>query len=1252
MAELRWTASQLDAIRATGASVLVSAGAGSGKTAVLAERCAHLVADAQPPCPVDRLLVVTFTDAAATQMRQRIADALRARLAASPTNWRLQQQLALLDTAWISTIHSFCRRVLNRYFAQADLDPLAPVMDANDASLLRQETARRTFDEFAERQDLAGEAFHALLAHYGGPSEDRLVSSVLAVDAFLTSVPDPQGWSAACLERFAASASGSLPSFWLTQLAETLTAEMAQQRSVVAGHLAAMKQAPGDLAKPIECLEAYHGELHGWRAALAGSPEAETIDRICRDSIATYEFPKPPNLVKKTLDLLSEEQRMAITAAVKTVRDVRDMFVKRLQKTYGRFSTTDWANGIARTRDHVTTFLKLVSEVHKSYQEAKRDLGVVDFADLERFTLDLLRKGTGGVAEQLRDKFVHVLVDEFQDVNQVQAEILRLVSREPRTPASGNLFAVGDVKQCIYRFRLAEPRLFLNRQGSFARGAGGKLVDLVDNFRSSNLVIDAINAIFHRLMSPDLGGVDYDEHAELAYPKTKIKEQASHPVCELHLLDAVSATAGADEAEGGDETDDRAAPGAFDWEQIEREAYVVADRIKALAADGTPYRDIVVLLRTFQANAGLFVRTLSRLGVPVFADVSGGFFQAVEVQDILSLLAVLDNQQQDIPLAAVLRSPLFGEALPDSQLAEIAVAGRKIQPAEPFHAAVRSYARGGSDDTLRSRLTAILDRLSRWRQRIRRRPLADVLWEIYEESGYLAYVAGQREGQQRQANLLQLHEYARGFDAFKRQGLYRFLRFIDGLRDSGQDLEAGSLVSPTADVVRVMTIHRSKGLEFPVVIVADLGKRFNLRDARGSILFDRQLGVAFEAVDLDRRIRYPTLPHYLVSQAATAESLAEEMRVLYVALTRARRRLILVGTAPLDGLEADRERYACQVGPLPLLDRQTAGSMLTWLRKAICCQPAGIVALPGDTATKECLLVVQTHDAERMKSWTLDPAQRTGVLECLQRCARADPLPAPAADALRGEAVEKITRRLTTPYPAAALTRVPAVVAASVLKRRWDTRQDEEEPAAAWTSVGSHHFGSPSYHRILRRPDFLGEVRPADPTAVGTWTHQFLQRLDLRRPCDVRDVQAQAQAFVQTGVLLPAQAADINVENISWFMQTDLGRRLRAEKSRLLREWPFILGVDPTRYDASARARVPQDFMLVRGIIDCLFDAGDGWEVLDYKTDAVSGEQLAIRAAEYRGQLQIYAAAVEATWRRTVARRWLVFLSARQTVEV
>ena len=653
--------------------------------------------------------------------------------------------------------------------------------------------------------------------------------------------------------------------------------------------------------------------------------------------------------------------------------------------------------------------------------------------------------------------------------------------------------------------------------------------------------------------------------------------------------------------------------------------------------------NIVILMRSLQIHTGLLVRTLSRLDVPAFADIAGGLFDSLEVSDVLSLLSLLDNEQQDIPLATVLRSPLFGTPMTDSQLVKIRTSTR-VEHGSLFHTVVRHYAEHGADTTLRKQLCAIFERLRHWRTQIRRRPLADVLWEIYEESGYLAYVSGLREGAQRRANLLQLHEYARAFGTFQRQGLYRFLRFLDGIRETGESLETSAVAAPSGDVVRIMTIHRSKGLEFPAVILGELGKRFNLSDAQGSILFDRELGLGLEAVDVQRRIIYPTLPHRLASLSATTESLAEELRILYVALTRAKEKLILVGTGKLP----ERSPSTLEKrGPLPLLDRMSSAGMLDWVAKAVTAQPADRVAWPEDKdERRKALFSVDHYTTAEMRSWTIESEPPKKTVDKLNRLARMEPVKIPLKAASSDLIVDKVTRRLTTTYPAETLTKVPAVVAASLLKRRWNAIEDELEPTARFTATKQNVHGV-----RFKTPDFLGIGREHEPTHVGTWTHEFLQRLDLTRPCNVSDLKNQLGGLVRYGVLTDREAKAIDLDSIAWFFDMELGRKVRSDTTRVLREWPFTFGVDPTRYAPDAIAKSRHDVMLVRGIIDVLFDTGEGWEVLDYKTDQVADEDLKQRANLYTGQLQIYSAAVEATWHRRPRRNWLVFLSARRIME-
>jgi ATP-dependent helicase/nuclease subunit A len=1237
------TDAQNAAIHEAGRSVVVSAGAGSGKTAVLAERCAFLVAGHDPPCDVKELLVVTFTEAAAAQMRLRIEESLRRQLSRAGGGRRLEEQIALLDTASISTIHAFCRRVLNRYFTAADLDPQAPLLDEHEAQILRRETAHAALDRLAARDDREGRAVLDLLAAYAGTREDWLLEIVLDVDAFLTSVTDPAAWIAACLERMETPSGGALPGFWSDRFFASLSGELNEQLRTVEAALREIGQRSHPLSQGFEaCVGEYGRAVSGWLKKLGDDPAGQVLESACKE-IGEYKFPGiPPRPRNRSQWPLNEQDALERSKLI--AEDIREvLFKSRLQGGFGRFTIAGAAEGIVRTRGHLGTLVSLVTAVRKEFQAAKRELGVVDFGDLERMTLDLLRDDSTGAAARLRDQYRYVLVDEFQDVNPVQAEILRRISREDDPTRPANLFTVGDVKQSIYRFRLAEPRLFLDRQEKFSTPDDrGARVDLLENFRSTTGVIDAVNAIFERLMAPDLGGIAYDAHARLK-AQSSPPENPAGPAMELHLLDGLG-RASENEEGGGDEHDDA---GAADWEQIEREAYVIAERIREKRAAGRAYREMVILLRSMQPRAGLLVRTLARLGVPVFADAAGALFESLEAMDVMAVLSLLDNLQQDIPLATLLRGPLMGPPLTDDELGEIVASARAVDPSVPFHVAAARYAEAGRRDELARRLRQVYERLDAWRRRVRRRPLADVLSEIYEESGYLAFVSGLREGPQRRANLLRLHEYARQFGAFHRQGLHRFLRFLEALQQTEQDLEPGSVSSASQDAVRVMTIHRSKGLEFPVVIVGELGKRINFADARGNVLYDRTLGLAMQAVDLDRRITWPTIPHRLVAQAARNECLAEELRVLYVALTRAREELIGVGTGDLAALDAARRRWPGHAGPLPLLQRQSATSVLDWVVAAMGCQAEGTVAF-DEPPSPRSIFSIRTYRAADMTTWVMDrPLSRQGQW-LRDRLASLQAVPSQTVPGVAAATAEAVRRRLTTPYSAASLTRVPSVAAASVLKRRWNEMGDDEEPLgpavstpAAGAAARSYHFAPPGFSRAI-----------ADPTQRGTWTHEFLERVDLARPCDEKDLREQADRQVADGRLDAGQAGQIDLSAIAWFFSTELGRRLRLRSRRVLREWPFVLGVDPRRYDAAARPMHEDDVMLVRGMIDCLFDTGDGWEVLDYKTDAVSGEALKQRAGEYRGQVEIYAAAVEACWKTPVAGRWLVFLSARSVVNL
>lgn len=1286
MSAIRWTPSQRAAIETVGANVLVSAGAGSGKTAVLAERCARLMSDDVTRCGVERFLVVTFTDAAAAEMRERIGLALRARLERDPGNRWLARQLALLDTAAISTLHSFCRRTLNRHFAAVDLEPQAPLLDENESAMLRREAAKQALDELATAEGTQGEAVLEFLGAYGSAGDRRLLDAVERLNAFLASVPDPDAWCAEALARYEANGAA-----WQREWLAALQAELAEQSAVVREQVARLRaarpHAEAVVDKLLEWIEPYDRALEAWRRTVSGQAMANAAvqkESIAQETalndligeISSFKFGRLD--FKRWCKGLAEE-------AVAELEPVRDellsikerCFAGWLRRGFGGLSWSLAKTSLARIAPHIQTLLAIAARAREEYAGAKRQLAAIDFADLERHMLKLLGDESAGVARRLRDRFEHVLVDEFQDINPVQAEIIRLVSREDDAGRPGNLFCVGDVKQSIYRFRLAEPRLFMRRAEAYGSGADGRgqRVDLVENFRSRPAVLEAINAVFDKIMAKDLGEIDYDDRARLKPGLVESAGAENVTPVELHLLEALRRGEGSDEPAGVesggdagvDDDSDASHSGseAEDWLQIEREAYAISDRIASLAAEGVRYGDIVVLLRSLQPRAGALVRMLARRGIPVRSESDRGLLEALEVRDVLAFLALLDNAQQDIPLAAVMRGPLLGEPFSDDDLALIRAASRD----GPFHECVVRYAEQGADPGRAGRVAQFLQAVQSWRDRARQATTADLVWRLLDETGYFAYVSGLRDGAQRRANLVGLHDLARQFGAFQRQGLRRFLEFIAAMKDSDRDLARGSVSAGDEDAVHVMSIHRSKGLEFPVVIVGELGKRINFSDSREAVLMDRRLGLALKAVDLEEYITYPTIAHKLTTRSLKEEALAEELRVLYVAMTRAKQRLILVGSGDISSIDGLRRRYAGAPGALPLIERRSASTMLDWVLPAICAQPEdrvrfgataadGCDAAPGSAAGPLNLFEVVTYSSDAMGDWKLDAPIHAASTKLLETAAAMAALPAPAVTAadeaaqMAQDVLASVRRRLATPYAFEPLTRVPAVAAASLLKRRWETREDPQEPTAAWRAMES------AAGRALPRPRFAQSTREPDATHRGTLTHEFLQRLDLTRPCDASDLRGQLDAMIHAGVVNADDAKQIDLDGVAWFFATDLGRRMRRRDARVKREWPFVMSAPAWRFDPElARdekegASADEDRMLVRGIMDCCFDAGEGWEIVDYKTDAVSGEALRERAAFYRGQLAIYAEALEATFPGCATRAWLVFLSPREIIAV
>jgi ATP-dependent helicase/nuclease subunit A len=1283
MSSRPFTPAQDSAVRETGRSLLISAAAGSGKTTVLAERCARLICEPVDgePCEAADLLVVTFTDAAAAEMRERIHKALRTRLDDAPPARRqhVEEQLALLPAAPISTIHSFCGDLIRRWFTAAKIDPRADILDADEARLLQYETLEAVFDDlYGSRADEALR-FQRLVEEDFNGSDTALVELVLRVHEFFRSLPDADTWLDRVGNRLVAADPDRLAREVHELRNRRLADELAMQHEWVSAFMEGWSPEQVDICGQLQQLATYCDALREWEAQLAEAATPEAVDRVCAAINAfTVCLPRGGSRSRPRLD----EPRLA-RAKEAYERVQKSLLPGRLKDRCARFTFAGYLDGQQRVATKQQTLAQIVSRFAARYADAKRTDNVLDFSDLEHFAYRILsdesdRTRPSDVARRCHERYRYVLVDEFQDINPVQEAILRLVSRETDDERKDNLFAVGDVKQCIYAFRLAEPKLFLTRADRFRDGDEGLLIPLRENFRSRPGVLNAVNALFERCMTKAFAHVDYDADAALRpgrkYPSSSDEPAFADTPVELHLLETPPRTRTAAGEEGSEGAEDaESADSALDWHRAEREAYLIAQRIRDFmgllpgsrrrvvyesskdAPDGfvareIQYRDIVILLRAPTRKADRIAEVLQQMDIPVHADVRSGYFDTAELRDMLALLQLLDNGRQDIPLAAVLRSPLAAPGpFSASDLAKIRACARGV----PFHTAAMQCARDGPDTDLRDRLAEFHARIERFRVAARRRSLADVIWEIYEETGYLAYVGGLPHGRQRRANLIGLHDRARQFGTFRRQGLRRFLRFVEQLQEQEADLATPSAASEADDVVRVLSVHQSKGLEFPVVFVTDLGARFNLADANRSVVMHREAGIGMKVVDPQRNITYPSLAYQAVVDAVRRDTLAEELRILYVAMTRAKEHLVLVGTAGaarIAGAVESLQRGAS--GAIDLLTLTTASSALDWVIAAVSRLPTEAVLAcgAGDAARRDTkgIFAVWRHDLDALREWRLPEEVFAARREELARIAALAPLPGNEPVDIEDDEVRRVIERIEYHYGPLAMTTVPARQTVTELKRQFDPFTESEERAEALA------IGEPAALRLTphQLPVLKGGQGGVESRAAerGTMTHRFLQRLDLAAANDERSIRDQFAAFQESG-RLPANAEDlVDVSAVAWFLGSELGRRLRAAANQVRREVTFVARIQPTLWDATLEPHDAKDVILVRGMIDALLPTPDGIEIIDYKTDAVTADQVADRAARYDVQVDMYARAAADIWRRPVTARWLVFLSARQIV--
>ncbi|MDD9147308.1 helicase-exonuclease AddAB subunit AddA [Sporolactobacillus sp. CQH2019] len=1218
----RWTDRQWQAINECGHDVLVAAAAGSGKTAVLVERIIRKITDRRRRVNIDDLLVVTFTKAAAAEMRERIGRALEKELAEHPEDLFLRRQRTLLSKASIMTLHAFCMSVVKKYYYFLDLDPGFRLLDETEAALLREEV----LDDVLEKRYASDDpAFYRLADQYSGDrSDDALRRLIVRLYDFSRSNPWPDQWLDRMVKAYRLGSDVSIDDFeWIGDLKKALN------RYVLSG-IAALEEARhlcDETGGPAVYAGALDKDIAALRALAAQTGASwETL----RFSFLNIVFGKMPACKGRDVDAGLRDQ----------VKKIRDKVKKRIADLQQQWFARSPQESIQDMRDmapSVALLRALVQDFSALFKKEKRRRGLLDFSDLEHECLAVLRREGSSpdneqpslVAEQYRARFEEVLVDEYQDTNRVQESIIQLITKDGGQ--GGNLFMVGDVKQSIYGFRLAEPGLFTEKYRQFSDpAADGIKIDLSSNFRSRPEVIDGTNFLFRQVMDEATGGTDYDANAELrcgaSYPS------GERPV-DLELIDR----ADRGENDGTDQDDPDA---------TELEAAAIADRIRAMIGDGSGpafqvydrsagqmravrYRDIAILMRSANTSAAVMKDVLGQYGVPSYAELSKGYFDTVEVSVMLSVLQIIDNPYQDIPLASVLRSPIVG--LDGDALARIRMADR----AGAYYTAVKRYIRENGD-SLADTLAGFLKKLSAWKSRSVSRPVSELIWQIYRDTGYYDYVGGLTGGTQRQANLKAFYDRAEQYEKTSFRGLFRFLRFIARMRENGGDLGEARALSEQEDVVRIMTIHKSKGLEFPIVFVAGLNKKFNLKDTAAPALLHKTLGFGSLWIDPDQRQSVPTLLFLAIRERMKADAVAEEMRILYVAVTRAREKLILVSSVPDAKKKVHQWAAAlhCRDWLLPEYIRGAVSSFLDWIGPCVIRHQSAEAlhelagGIPDRTAVsrdRSSWTVSMIAGVRMAADQAAERREDRDRLEHLRQWQKVEP---------HSDKDEEIGRRLGWTYPQRQATIYMAKQTVTEIRSQqeyFSEGQDDRLLADRFREIGGE------------RPHFLqkGDLSPAER---GTALHILMQHFDLKRSADEQGIRIQELELVEKEILTPEQADSLDNAAVARFFLSPIGSKMK-NADQVIRECPFSLVLDADQvYPSWGPDRKGEEQVLVQGVIDCIIEEEGELTLLDYKTDRLSPrfpeEKLAREELKrrYHVQLDLYRRAIEKIWRRPVAR--------------
>jgi len=1191
MANVSWTDQQRKVLEHRGGSLLVSAAAGSGKTAVLVERLIRRICDATDGADIDSFLIVTFTSAAAAEMKTKIYAAISERLSQDPSNRRLRRQLTMLPNAQINTVHAFCQSLLREHFESLSLSPDFRIADEFETNALKETVLNTLIEEAYSDGDPAFLRFVDVLS--AARNDRRMVSVVTETYEKLRSHPFPQKWAAQQLTELerACHSDPAETVFGKTILTHALNTLQPLKTS----YRSAMEQIQDDPALSKGYLPAFEADLAAMEQLDIQLHSGSWDDIVSYLTMITFVDLKPVrNCDKQTKE------------ALKALRETWKKLVVSLQDKYFTVTAAEAQEDFRITFPLARTLFDLVERFETAYSEAKRRKNILDFSDLEHFTVDLLVKESANgtvtpteLAHTLSQRYTEVMVDEYQDTNEVQDSIFKAISKH-----ESNLFMVGDIKQSIYRFRLADPMIFRSKYASYAEDAAEgqpRKIILSKNFRSRPEVLDSVNFIFKSVMSDELGDLNYT-------PTEYLYHGAPYPETQTDLSTEFLFV------ETGD-SDESAA---------KLEAEQVARRIRCMIENGdlitdsrtktlrpVTYGDVVILLRSQTAKSVVYANALSALGIPCRSEASEPLLDTIECSTAISFLTVIDNAANDLALVSVMRSPMY--RFTTDELASIRAASKDSSYPE----AVSRYAANGEMTVLKEKCAKLLTDINDLRIRVANMTVGRLLWHLYDRMNFLAYYGAFPDGLQRQTNLIALFDLAGRFEKIGYKGLYAFIRFLERLRENGSSEKISVPKSADAKAVTIMSIHKSKGLEFPVVIIPDCAKSFNMQDLTVPVLLHAKLGVGFKAREAERRVEYPTLARQAIALQTRKETLSEELRILYVAMTRAKEKLILSANVKDQTAYLEKLRKALAFSELTPALLTSENSILPWIIYPL-------LGSRGDPSTEDSGLW-----------WRIDTVQPEPVSTVSVETEKVQV----ETNELPKEYASILTQMQSYVYPHPDAANTPSKATATGLKGRY---LDSE------ANLDAVSVPQKKAVKTLRKPKFLSQDA-LTPTERGIAHHLVMQFMDFSKADSVDSIRDEIRRLFAGGFLTKAQADAVEPQTILAFFQSVLGQKLRTA-DHVYRELKFSLLTSPeainallagTPLDPAHENIDPADKILLQGVIDCYFETDGQLTLIDFKTDLYRPGAEQQIAQKYRPQLACYAYALKRMTGKPVSEKHL-----------